>query len=103
MRPWLLWRDRQHVPRDLALGDALFELGHQLRRVAFDHLPDFGPELMEEVDPRIAANRRTKSLERRRSRARPIWAVSRGDNDRCQQPEEIRRVQCPLSGVPARD
>ena len=44
----------------------VFDLGNELRRVALDHLPDFRPELMEEVDPRIA-NRRTKSLERRRS------------------------------------
>ena len=57
----------------------VFDLGNELRRVALDHLPDFRPELMEEVDPRIAANRRTKSPERRRSGSRPIWAVSRGD------------------------
>ena len=37
----------------------VFDLGNELRRVALDHLPDFRPELMEEVDPRIA-NRRTK-------------------------------------------
>ena len=80
------------------MGDALFDLGHDLRRVALDHLPDFRPELVEEVDPRIAADRRAKSLERRRSGSRPIWAVSRGDSDRSQHPEEIRRVQCPLSG-----
>ena len=42
----LPWRD-DHVPRDLVLGDALFDLGHELRRVAVDHLPDFRPELME--------------------------------------------------------
>src|SRR6185369_13776623 len=72
------------------------------RSVAVDHLPDFWPELIEEVNPRIAANRRTKSLERRRSGSRPIWTVSRSDSNRSQQPEEIRRIQCPLSGVPAR-
>lgn len=55
------WRD-DRVPRDLVVGDALFDLGHQLRRVALDHFPDFWPELMEEINPCIAANRRTKSL-----------------------------------------
>ncbi len=98
----LPWRD-DHIPRDLVLGDALFDFGHELRRAALDHLPDFRPELMEEVDPRIAANRRTKSLERRRSGSLPIWAVSRGDSGRSQHSEEIRRVQGPLSGVPTRD
>ena len=74
------------------MGDALFDLGHDLRRVALDHLPDFRPELVEEVDPRITADRRAESLERRRSGSRPIWAVSRGDSDRSQHPKEIRRV-----------
>jgi len=95
------WRD-DHVPGDLVVGDALFDLGHELRRVAVDHLSDLRAELMEEVNPRIAANRRTKSLERRRSGPRPIWAVSRSDCNRSQHPEEIRRIQCPLPGVPAR-
>jgi hypothetical protein len=48
---------------------------------------------MEEVDPRIAAHRLTKSPERRRSGSRPIRAVSRGDSDRSQHSEEIRRVR----------
>src|SRR3977135_480158 len=93
------WRD-DNVPGDLVVGDALFDFGHELRRVAVDHLSDFRAELVEEVNPRIPANRRTKSLERRRSGSRPIWPVSRGDSDRSQHPEEIRRVKCPLSGVP---
>jgi len=71
--------------------------------VALYHLPDTRPKLVEEVDPRVAANRRTKSSERRRSGSRPIWTVSSGDSDRSQHPEEIGRVQYPLSGVVTRD
>jgi len=62
-----------------------------------------GPKLVEEVHPGVAANRRTKIVERCRRGARPIWTVSSGDSDRSQHPEEIRGVQPPLSRVVARD
>ena len=58
----LIWMRIQ--PSGGLTSAAALDLGHELGRVAFDHLPDFRPELMEEVDPRIAANRGTKSLER---------------------------------------
>jgi hypothetical protein len=80
-------------PRDLVVGDALSDPRHELRRVALYHLPDTRPKLEEEFDPRVAANRRTKSFERRRSGSRPIWTVSSGDSDRSQHPEEIGRVR----------
>src|SRR5579864_106911 len=91
------------VPQGLVVSDALFDPGDKLRRAALQHLPDAGPKLVEEVDARVAADRRTKSFERRRSGAPPIWTVSSSDRDRSQHPEEIRRVQCALSGVVPRD
>ena len=83
--------------------DALFDPGHEPRRVGVHHLPDAGPELMEDVDSRVAANRRPKIVECPRSGARPIWTVSSGDSDRSQHPQEIRSVQPCLSGVVTRD
>ncbi len=65
------FRGGDDVSRGLVVGDVLFDLRHELRRVALHHLPDARPELVEEVDPCIAANRRTKSLERRRWGSRP--------------------------------
>ena len=87
----------------MLVGDALFDPGDEFRRVSLHYLPDARPKLVEEVDARVAANRRAKSFERRRSGAPPIWTVSSGDRDRSQHPEELRRVQCALSGVVPRD
>ena len=53
------------VPEGLRVGDALFDPGDELRPAALQHLPDAGPKLVEEVDTRVAANRRAKSFERR--------------------------------------
>jgi len=97
-------RDLDHVvPRELVVGDALFDPGHELRGVGLHHLPDARPKFVEDVDPRVAANCRSKIVECRRSGARPIWTVSRGDSDRSQHSEEIRSVQLPLPGVVTRD
>src|SRR5260370_31669572 len=68
----------------LVVGDALFDPRHELRRVALHHLPDAGPKLVQEVNARLAANRRAKSFVRRLSGAPPIWTVSCEDLDRTQ-------------------
>ena len=54
------------VIQGLVVGDALFDPRNELRRAALHHLPDVGPKLVEEVNARVAANRRAKSLEGRR-------------------------------------
>src|SRR5690349_7691295 len=95
-------RSGDDFPRGLVVADVLFDPGDELRRVALSHLPDAGPKLVQEVDARVAANRRAKCFERPRSGAPPIWTVSSGDRDRSQQPEEIRRVQRLLSTVVTR-
>src|SRR4029077_19948258 len=69
------------VHRELVVGDALYDPGHEPRRVGVHHLPDAGPELMEDVDSRVATNRRPKVVECPRSGASPIGTVSRGDSD----------------------
>ncbi len=98
------WTERQciilpegGVPPGLVVSDASFDLRHEGRRVALHHLQEAGLKLVEEVDPRIAPNRGTKIVERRRSRSRPVWTVSSVDSDRSQHPEEIRGVQPSLS------
>jgi len=100
-------RAGDNFPRVLVVGDALFDFKHEPRRVALDHLPDARPKLVEDVHPRVAANRRTKIVERRRSGARPIWTRSIVDSDRTECPtecpKEIRSVQPPLSRVVTRD
>src|ERR1700676_2291729 len=78
-----------NVPRELVVGDALFDPGHELRGVGLHHLPDARAKLVEDVDSRVAANCRPKIVECPRSGARPIWTVSSGDSDRSQHPEEI--------------
>ena len=47
------------------VDDAIFHPGNELRGAALHHLPDAGTKLVEEVDARVAANRRAKSFERR--------------------------------------
>src|ERR1017187_1042054 len=96
-------RDGDDDARGLVVGDTLFDPRHERRGEALHHLPDARLKLVEDIDPRVAANRRTKIVERRRSGARPIWTVSSGASDRSQHPEEIRSVQPSLSGVVARD
>jgi len=61
--------------------------------VALYHLPDTWREFVEEVDSRIAADRRTKIGETRRGRTRPIGTVGGVDSDRSQRSEEIGTVQ----------
>jgi hypothetical protein len=95
-------RSGDDFPRRLVVGDALSDPRRELRCVALHHLPDARPKLVEEVHPRVAANRRTKIVERCRRGTRPIWTVSSGDSDRSQSPKEIRSVQPPLSGVVTR-
>src|SRR5271157_2801312 len=92
-------RDEDGVPRDLVVGDALSDSGYKLRREALHHLPDAGSKFVEDVNPRVAANRRTKIVEWRRSGPRPIWTVSSVDSNRSQHPVEVRNVQPPLPGV----
>ena len=96
---WSDWR----VAQGLIVGDALFDPRDELRRVPLHYFPDTGLKLVEDVDARVAANGRCESFERRRSGARPIWAVSGDDRGRRQHPKEIRRVQCRLSGIVPRD
>ena len=84
---------------DLVVGDALYDPRLELRRLALYHLPDARPKLAEEVDPRAAANRRTKIVERRRSGSRPIWPVSSVDSNRSHYGEKIRRVQPSFSRI----
>ena len=91
------------LPRGVVVGDARFDPRHELRCVALQHLPDARPKLVIDVHPRVAANRRTKIAECRRSGSRPRWTVSRVGSDRSQHPEEIRGVQPPLSGAVTRD
>ncbi len=95
-----VWGD---LPRGLAVPDALLDPGHDLRPVAPHHFSKARLKLVEEVKPRVAANRRTKIVERHRSGSRPIGTVSRVDHDRSQQPEEKRSVQAPLAGLVTRD
>src|SRR6266550_6273218 len=85
------------------VGDGRSDSEYELRRVAFYHLQDARLKLVQEVESRVAANRRTKIVECPRSGARPIGTVSSVDRDRCQYPEEIRSVQPALSGIVARD
>src|SRR5258706_6176830 len=81
------------------VGNGRSHPGHELRCVALYHLPDARPKLVVKVETRIAAHRRTKIVDCRRSGSRPIGAVSRGDCDRSQRPEKIRSVQPALAGV----
>jgi hypothetical protein len=97
----LFW-SRVDVAQGLVVGDALdplFDPGHKLRAVVPHHFPNAGRKLVQHVNTGVGANRRAKSFEGRRGGAGPIWTVSSGDRDRSQHPEEIRRVQCRLSGV----
>src|ERR1700674_1042320 len=97
-------RNLDHViSRELVVGDVLFDPGHELRGVGLHHLPDARPKLVEDVDSRVAANRRPKIVERRRSGACPIRTVRSGDSNRSQHTEAIRSVQPPLPGVVTRD
>src|SRR5271156_3824190 len=57
-------RDGGDIPRDLVAGDARFDPRHELRCEALHHLPDAWPKLVENVHPRVAANRRTKIVVR---------------------------------------
>src|SRR6266404_5395431 len=92
-----------NVARELVVGDALFDPGHEPRCVGVHHLPDARPKLVEDVDSRVAANRRPKVVECPRSGARPIWTVSSGNSNRSYYTEEIRSVQPCLSEVVTRD
>src|SRR5208337_5185581 len=96
-------RDRDGVARDLVVDDALFDPRYELRREALHHLPEPRSELVKDVHPCVAANRRTKIVEWHRSGARPIWTVSSVGSDRGQHPEEIRNVQPALPRVVTRD
>ena len=80
------------VPQGLGVADAIFDPGHELRDVDPHHLLDAGPKLVVEVTPRIAANRRTKIVERIRSRSRPIGTVSSVHSDRGQHAEKVPSV-----------
>jgi len=96
-------RDRDDARRALVAGDTLCDPRYELRCEAPDHLVDARPKLVEDVHPRVAANRRTKIVECRRSGSRPIWTVSTVDSDRTQHSEQIRSVQPSLSGGVTRD
>src|ERR1017187_1167673 len=96
-------RDGDNVPRVLVVGDAFFDPRHELRCEALHHLLDARSKLVEDVHPRVAANRRTKIVECRRSGSRPVWTVSSSTSDRSQHPEEILSVQPRLSRVVTRD
>src|ERR1035437_4409968 len=96
-------RGGDDFPRVLVVGDALFDPRHELRCVALHHLPYASPKLVVDVDPRVAANRRTKIVECLRSGSRPIWTVSSVNSDRSQHSEDIPSVQPPLPGVVTRD
>lgn len=102
-REHLSGRTGDDFPQVLVVGDTVFDFQHELRRVALYHLPDARSKLVEEVDPRVVANRRTKIVERRRRGARPIWTVSIVESNRTQYPEKIRSVQSLLPGVVTRD
>src|ERR1700693_4430643 len=77
----------------LVVGDALFDPRLELRRVALYHLPDARAKFADEVEPRAAANRRTKIVERSRTGSRPVWPVSSVDSNRSKHSEQIRGVQ----------
>jgi hypothetical protein len=96
-------RDRYYAPPRRVGGDTLSDSGHELRREALHHLPDARPKFVEDVHPRVAANRRAKIVECIRGGSRPIWTVGGVDSDRRQHSEEIPSVQPPLSGVVTRD
>ncbi len=91
-------RSGDDVPRGL-VGDGRSDPGHELWRVAPYDLQDARAKLVEEVQSRVAANRRTEIVECLRTGARPIGTVSSVDRDRSQHSEEIRSVQPPLAGV----
>ena len=63
------------------MGYALSDFRRERRRVALYHLPDARLKLVEEVDARVVANRRTEIVERRRSGARPIRTASAMDGN----------------------
>jgi hypothetical protein len=58
------------------VDDAPCDPEHEVRRVALRYLADARAELVEEIEPRVAAERRTQIVERIRSGSRPIWTVS---------------------------
>ena len=72
---------RQLTPRVLVLSDVLFDSRCELRRMALHHLLDARLKLVEKIDPRVAANRRTEIVEWRRRGADPIWTVGSVDSD----------------------
>src|ERR1035441_10108210 len=86
-------RDGYYVPPRLVVGDTLSDPEHELRCEAFHRLPDARPKFVEDVHPRVAANRRPKIVECIRGRSRPIWTVGSVDSDRGQHSEEIPSVQ----------
>ena len=53
------------------------------------HLPDARLKFVEEVEPRVIANRRAKIVERRRSGAGPVRAASIVDRNQTEYSQEI--------------
>jgi hypothetical protein len=96
-------RGRDGVQRGLVVGDALFDLRDESRRVALHDLADARPKLAEKIYPGVAANRRTEVAERSRSGSRPIRTVSSVSSDRSQYPQEIRIVYSSFSRLVTRD
>ena len=71
--------------------------------VAPYHLANAWREFVEEVDSRVAPDRRTKIGDGHGSGSRPIRTVSSMDSDRSQRTEEIGTIQPALPGVIPRD
>jgi hypothetical protein len=97
-------RGRDGVQRGLVVGDALFDLRDESRRVALHDLADARPKLVEKIYSGVATNRRTEVAERSRSGSRPIRTVSSSvSSDRSQYPQEIRSVYSSFSRLVTRD
>jgi hypothetical protein len=88
----LFCRDRNEILRVQAPGNAVFDPRHELRGEALHHLPDVRLKCVKDTDTRVAANRRTKIVECRRSRSCPIRTVRGVDSGQSQHSEEIRSV-----------
>jgi hypothetical protein len=63
------------------LGCALSDFKREARRVTPYHLTGTRFKFVEEVEPRVTANRRAKIVERRRSGAGPVRAASIVDSN----------------------
>ena len=74
------------------MPDALFDLRHNSRRVAFHNLLNVRPKFVQQIHPRVIANGRTKIAERLTKET-----ASNRDSKQCPQPQKsssARNTKC---------